>query len=55
MTVLYNFCSQDLMYDGALPLASLLQWTDGNFYGTTDVGGTGASGTAFKITPPAVP
>jgi uncharacterized repeat protein (TIGR03803 family) len=29
----------------------LLQWTDGNFYGTTDVGGAGASGTVFKMTP----
>ncbi len=29
----------------------MLQGTDGNFYGTTDIGGAGASGTVFKITP----
>jgi uncharacterized repeat protein (TIGR03803 family) len=51
VTVLYNFCSQPSCTDGALPLAALLQGTDGNFYGTTDVGGTGASGTVFKMTP----
>ncbi len=51
VTVLYNFCSQPSCTDGALPVAPLLQWTDGNFYGTTDVGGAGASGTVFKMTP----
>ena len=51
VTVLYNFCSQPACTDGALPVAPLLQGTDGNFYGTTDIGGAGASGTVFKMTP----
>ena len=42
--------------DGGTPLAGLVQGTDGNFYGTTNVGGAGsncfgACGTVFKITP----
>jgi uncharacterized repeat protein (TIGR03803 family) len=47
--------------DGALPVPPLVQGTDGNFYGTTDKGGTGSNfncnvscGTAFKITPAGV-
>jgi len=58
-TTLQNFQGSD----GANPLASLIQATDGNFYGTTPVGGagscpgdafigiTGGCGTIFKITP----
>jgi uncharacterized repeat protein (TIGR03803 family) len=30
---------------------ALIQASDGNFYGTTDGGGAGGSGTVFKITP----
>jgi uncharacterized repeat protein (TIGR03803 family) len=30
---------------------ALVQGTDGNFYGSTDGGGSGGSGTLFKITP----
>ncbi len=48
-TVLYNFCSQSDCTDGSLP-PGLLQCTDGNFYGTTLIGGAGDSGTLFKIT-----
>jgi len=35
--------------DGAGPYASLIQATDGNFYGTTEGGGAGDFGTVFKI------
>jgi uncharacterized repeat protein (TIGR03803 family) len=47
-TVLHDFGSAG---DGAEPYAGLILASDGNFYGTTDSGGTGAAGTVFKITP----
>jgi uncharacterized repeat protein (TIGR03803 family) len=37
--------------DGAYPLATLTQTSDGNFYGTTTKGGQNGNGTIFKITP----
>jgi uncharacterized repeat protein (TIGR03803 family) len=59
LTTLYSFCSQLNNYgcaDGALPYGSLVQGADGNFYGTTVIGGAedcsaGGCGTVFKITP----
>jgi uncharacterized repeat protein (TIGR03803 family) len=53
LTTLYTFCSQTNCTDGAAPLGGLFQASDGNFYGTTAVGGTGTNGygTVFKITP----
>jgi uncharacterized repeat protein (TIGR03803 family) len=53
LTTLYSFCSQSDCSDGNEPLAGLVQGTDGNFYGTTEEGGTGTSskGTIFRITP----
>jgi uncharacterized repeat protein (TIGR03803 family) len=56
-TLLYSFCSQPNCSDGANPQAGLVQGSDGNFYGTTELGGTGTGcfygtcGTVFKITP----
>ncbi len=60
LTVLYSFCSFSNCADGAFP-ASLIQGTDGNFYGITKWWGTGSNcstsqfstgcGTLFKITP----
>jgi uncharacterized repeat protein (TIGR03803 family) len=52
-TVLYNFCETNCD-DGYYPWP-VVQGADGNFYGTTQGGGTGnsgaGSGTFFKITP----
>ena len=51
-TSLYSFAGPD----GANPYANLAQGADGNFYGTTEVGGANcttneACGTVFAITP----
>jgi uncharacterized repeat protein (TIGR03803 family) len=35
--------------DGAFPAGGLVEGSDGNFYGTTTVGGTATVGTAFKM------
>jgi uncharacterized repeat protein (TIGR03803 family) len=51
LTTLYSFCTQGNCTDGSLPYAGLVQATDGNFYGTTKLGGTENSGTVFKISP----
>jgi len=48
LTTLYNFCSKANCYDGEGPFAGLILGTDGNFYGTTHLGG---GGTVFRITP----
>jgi uncharacterized repeat protein (TIGR03803 family) len=47
--VLYSFGSS--ASDGVNPQAGLILGSDGNFYGTTSVGGTNGDGTVFKITP----
>ena len=47
LTTLHNFNGTD----GSRPQASMVQATDGNFYGTTFEGGTNGLGTVFKITP----
>ena len=52
VTRLYSFCSQPNCTDGGNPGGSLVQGTDGNFYGTTsERGSTENGGTVFKITP----
>ena len=48
LTVLYNFAGSS---DGQSPTGGLVQASDGNFYGTTSIGGNGPGGTVFKITP----
>jgi len=47
LTTLFEFGRND---NGSLPYAALVQGNDGDFYGTTHLGGIGY-GTAFKITP----
>jgi uncharacterized repeat protein (TIGR03803 family) len=46
LTTLYSFSDAD----GIFPDAGLVQATDGNLYGTTEVAGAVAGGTIFKIT-----
>jgi len=50
LTTLYSFC-QSGCTDGSSPYAGLVQATNGDFYGTTDGGGSYGYGTVFKITP----
>jgi len=47
LTTLHLFDSTD----GGWPLSGVIQGTDGNFYGTTVLGGANGAGTLFKITP----
>lgn len=49
-SVLYSFCSQTNCSDGRVPEAGVIEASDGNFYGTTWLGGTKNAGTAFKLT-----
>lgn len=49
LTTLYSFSG--IGNDGNQPRASLVQATDGNFYGTTELGGSGNVGTIFEVTP----
>lgn len=48
-TILHSFGDGSVVNDGANPECTLIQATDGDFYGTTYDGGTGF-GTVFKIT-----
>src|ERR1035438_9403239 len=47
LTTLHLFDSTD----GGWPLSGVIQGTDGNFYGTTELGGANGTGTIFKMTP----
>jgi uncharacterized repeat protein (TIGR03803 family) len=59
LTTIYYFCLSDCA-DGSTPVAGLVLGTDGNFYGTTALGGDlycgypYGCGTVFKITPAGV-
>ncbi|HYM79527.1 MAG TPA: choice-of-anchor tandem repeat GloVer-containing protein [Candidatus Dormibacteraeota bacterium] len=48
-TILYTFCPSSGCADGVVP-SGIIQASDGNFYGTTSVGGKGV-GTIFQISP----
>ena len=47
LTTLHSF---DGSSDGAFPTDTLVQASNGNFYGTTNGGGLGGGGTVFKVT-----
>jgi uncharacterized repeat protein (TIGR03803 family) len=49
LTTLHSFSGSP--GDGAVPVAGLVQGSDGNFYGTTTSGGTVLQGTVFRMTP----
>jgi|SRR5579863_5638193 len=49
LTTLHSFCPVAGCADGKVPNPGLIQATDGDFYGTTFHGGSGAFGTVFKI------
>jgi uncharacterized repeat protein (TIGR03803 family) len=51
LTTIYSFCSQIDCTDGESPISTLVQGTDGNFYGTTQFSSGGPVGTIFRITP----
>lgn len=51
LTTIYSFCAQSGCSDGSAPSSTLIQATDGSFYGTTGIGGTNDYGTVFKVTP----
>ncbi len=51
LTTVYSFCRQTHCPDGFHPAAGLTLALDGNFYGTTVLGGASDNGTVFKITP----
>lgn len=54
LTTLYTFCQLSDCADGASPSSALTEGNDGNFYGTTTVGGyngcPSGCGTVFRIT-----
>ena len=50
LSTIYNFCSQVACDDGYSPFSPLVQGTDGNFYGVTNVGGANKLGSVFMVT-----
>lgn len=50
-TALLSFTGNDEPTPGFAPLATLVQDTNGNFYGTTQNGGTNGAGNIFKLAP----
>jgi uncharacterized repeat protein (TIGR03803 family) len=48
--VSFNYNGSNVKGSGAHPYAGLVEGSDGNFYGTTQYGGTNDAGTVFQIT-----
>ena len=46
---LYTFCAEANCADGAVPFAELLAASDGDLYGSTQIGGANGEGTIFRI------
>ncbi len=51
LTTLVEFTGTVSSHKGKYPYAGLVQGGDGNFYGTTSLGGASDMGTVFKLTP----
>ena len=51
LTTLVEFTGTGAGKKGSYPFSTLLQATDGNFYGTTSQGGATDQGTVFRMTP----
>ncbi len=51
LTTLHSFCSTSGCADGEYSYAVPVQGADGNFYGTTYLGGSKGDGTVFKMSP----
>jgi uncharacterized repeat protein (TIGR03803 family) len=49
VTILHSFGDGSVPNDGTGPSDSMIQGSDGNFYGTTPNGGSGGAGVVFKI------
>jgi uncharacterized repeat protein (TIGR03803 family) len=50
-TTLHTFCTETGCPDGTFPIANLVQASNKNLYGSTELGGTYNAGTLFVITP----
>jgi uncharacterized repeat protein (TIGR03803 family) len=49
LETLYSFCAKSGCTDGQLPVAALIQDTNGGFYGTTTFGGANNYGSVFSL------
>jgi len=54
LTTVYSFCPSPGCFQGQSPSGALALGIDGNFYGTTQIGGFPGHGIVFKITPAGV-
>jgi uncharacterized repeat protein (TIGR03803 family) len=55
LTPLLQFTGTNGAFLGTYPQSSLVQGTDGNFYGTTTMGGLYNKGTVFRLSLPLAP